>query len=344
MAADKEITIRDFKMMVKGWWTHLLSKWIWFAVISIVFGLLGIWYAWQQKPLYTAEITFEPENNSSSTLGAYAGLAAQFGVDMSAGGGTVFEGDNLMELLRSRLLIQKTLLTPVMIDGKKELLVNYYIRANKIDKDWKKDTALRKVVFTEEQTEPLRVRDSLMKKFCKEIVEGALAIDKIDRKLSIVSVKMTDENELFAKMFVEQLVNNATQYYIDYKVKKSRQNVAILQRQTDSIRSLLTGNIVAVAVSNDLNVNPIRQVVRAGVQRKQVDVQVNSAVYAELVKQLEISKVSLRKETPLIQFIDTPQLPLDKKKLGRLRTGILFGMGGFFACLAFFVLKRTLSN
>jgi uncharacterized protein involved in exopolysaccharide biosynthesis len=41
-----------------------------------------------------------------------------------------------------------------------------------------------------------------------------------------------------------------------------------------------------------------------------------------------LSKVSLRKETPLVQLIDRPILPLEKDKFGRLKSLIL---GGFLA-------------
>jgi uncharacterized protein involved in exopolysaccharide biosynthesis len=46
------------------------------------------------------------------------------------------------------------------------------------------------------------------------------------------------------------------------------------------------------------------------------------------VKNLELSKLSLRKETPLIQVIDKPILPLPVEKFGKSR-GIM--MGGFLA-------------
>ena len=43
---------------------------------------------------------------------------------------------------------------------------------------------------------------------------------------------------------------------------------------------------------------------------------------------LELSKVSLRKETPLIQVIDRPILPLDKDRVSKKKSLLL---GGFLA-------------
>ncbi len=101
---------------------------------------------------------------------------------------------------------------------------------------------------------------------------------------------------------------------------------------SDSVRRALNLAITGVASSVDANpnTNPARQVLRVPSQSRQVDVQANQAILTELVKNLEISKVSLRKETPLIQVIDRPILPLEKEKLGKLR-GLLTGglLGGF---------------
>jgi len=47
-----------------------------------------------------------------------------------------------------------------------------------------------------------------------------------------------------------------------------------------------------------------------------VDGQANTAILTELVKQSELAKVTLRKETPLIQILHSPILPLKKEKFG----------------------------
>ena len=100
----------------------------------------------------------------------------------------------------------------------------------------------------------------------------------------------------------------------------------ILERQTDSIRSELNGAITGVAIANDntFMLNPALNVRRAPSARRQVDVQANTAILTELVKQTELAKVTLRKETPLIQVIDRPILPLAKERYGKVK-GIVVG-------------------
>lgn len=120
--------------------------------------------------------------------------------------------------------------------------------------------------------------------------------------------------------------------------------MAILKKQTDSIRGELNSAITGVAVANDntFGLNPALNVRRAPAARSQVDVQANTVILTELVKQAELAKVTLRKETPLIQIIDRPILPLAKKGFSKVRGLVLGGvLSGFFAVL-FLVFRRII--
>lgn len=329
----EQITLVQAKNRLNNWWKYILSKWIWIGLAGILFGLGGIYYASIQKPVYIAELTFAAESDKGG--GGYASLASQFGIEM---GGGAFEGENLIELLKSRLLIDKTFLTEVQVNGKRQLLIEYYI--DYLTDGNKQDTTFSRVTFSADQKPGYRLRDSMMKVFYFHITKGALGINKIDKRLDIISAKLYHRDERFAKLFIETLTNNAIQYYVDYKIKKAKQNVEILQRQTDSLRRLISGGIISIAQSNDLNINPTKQVLRTNVQRRGVDVQVNTALYSELVTNLEASRIAMRKETPFIQIIDSPILPLEKNKLGRLKTGLIFAFAGGFLTFLFFILIR----
>jgi uncharacterized protein involved in exopolysaccharide biosynthesis len=74
--------------------------------------------------------------------------------------------------------------------------------------------------------------------------------------------------------------------------------------------------------------------------KRQVDVQANTAILTELIKQVEMAKVTLRKDTPLIQIIDRPILPLPKERFGKAK-GILLGgiLAGFISVLGLILRK-----
>jgi hypothetical protein len=176
--------------------------------------------------------------------------------------------------------------------------------------------------------------------------KGNLTVSQKDKKISIISIDMTSENELFAKYFTEALAKKVSDFYIATKSKKARLNMAMLEKQTDSIRRELNGAITGVAAANDntFGLNPALNVRRAPSARRQVDVQANTAILTELVKQTELAKVTLRKETPLIQIIDKPILPLAKQRFGKAK-GIVMGgiLAGFLVVLGL-ILKRLIKG
>ena len=341
----ENISFDEFLYFFNKWKLYFKSKLLFIIVCALVGSAVGFALSKLIKPKYIGELTFAlEEKDASGGLGAYAGIASQFGFDLGGGGGA-FAGENILELMKSRLIIEKTLLTQVNYNGQNTLLVDLYINFNELRDDWKKNKELLNIDFAKTNRENFTIKhDSLLSEFYFDIKNNYLQLAKVDKKLNLVSVKVTSKNEYFSKLFVEQLVKNVTAFYIETKTKKSRKNVEILQFRTDSVKNELDKNMYGAAVSQDQNINMIRAQARVPSVRKQMNVQMLSTMYSELVKNLELSKISLMREEPLIQTIDVPILPLEKVKIGAVK-GIAFGgaLAGFLA-VVFFALKKFLKD
>jgi hypothetical protein len=347
-----EISLKQFILKVQGGGHFLLSKWKIILASAIIGGVLGFCYAFLKKPIYKAELSFALEDEKSSGgggLGAAMGLASQFGIDLGGGtAGGAFAGDNLLGLMRSRSMVENTLLTPVVIKGATQTLAELYISFNQLRKKWDDKPELKNIKFLP-GADPGKFtlqQDSILGVFYNEIIKNNLLVDKIDKKLSIITVEVNSKNELFSKYFAEVLTKTVSNFYIETKTKKSVQNVNILQHQTDSVRRELNAALTGVASSSDVNPNPnpAMQILRVPSQRRQVDVQANTAILTQLVANLEMSKVSLRKETPLIQIIDRPILPLEKERFGKLKGLILGGFIAAFLTIIFLLLRKLYNN
>jgi uncharacterized protein involved in exopolysaccharide biosynthesis len=336
---DDEISLKELIQKIQEWIAYLKTQWKLIIGIAALGGIIGFVYASFQKPNYLATTTFVlEEDKGGGGLGGAMGLASSFGFDLGGGGGGLFTSSNIIELMKSRLVVEKTLLNPVQIAGKEMSLADYYIQINELKEDWVKKPALANINFpvNADRTKFSLVQDSILQIISEELTKENLVIAQKDKKVSIISLTVQTESELFSKLFCEQLLKETSDFYIETKSKKSRLNVDILQHQADSIRAELNSAITGVATASDnvYNLNPALNVKRTPSTRRQVDVQANTAILTQLVAQLELSKVSLRKETPLVQLIDRPILPLEKDKVGRLKS-LLFGgfLGGFLTVL-----------
>ena len=326
-----EISLKELIQKIQEWIAYLKTQWKLIIGIAALGGIIGFVYASFQKPTYLANTTFVLEEDKGTGGGAL-GLASSFGFDLGGGGGGLFTNSNIIELMKSRLVVEKTLLNPVQVVAKEISLADYYIQINELKEDWSKKPALANINFpvNADRTKFSLVQDSILQTISSGLIKENLVIAQKDKKVSIISLTVKTESELFSKLFCEQLLKETSDFYIETKSKKARLNVDILQRQADSIRAELNSAITGVATTSDnvYNLNPALNVKRTPSIRRQVDVQANTAILTQLVTQLELSKVSLRKETPLVQLIDRPILPLEKEKVGRLKSLIL---GGFLA-------------
>ncbi len=337
---DDEISLKEIILKVKDWKHYIFSKSKTIAFAGIIGGVFGLTYSFFKKPVYTATLSFalEDEKNGGGLSGAL-GLASQFGFDMGGNAGGAFSEANLIELMKSRNLVEKSLLNPILINKKKISLAEAYIDFNDLRKGWKDNPSLANIQFlpNSKRSNFTIQHDSILGAIYENLTKENLIISQSDKKVSIINIMVKSENELFSKYFTEALAREVSDFYIETKSKKAKLNLDILSKQTDSVRSELNAAITGVATANDntFNLNPSLNINRVPSVKRQVDVQANTAILTELVKNLEMAKVTLRKETPLIQVIDAPILPLKKERLGKFKGLVLGGIIGGLLCILF---------
>jgi uncharacterized protein involved in exopolysaccharide biosynthesis len=335
----QEISLKDLIFKFKEWFNYFRSKWKLLFIACVLGGATGFAIAFFSKPIYIAKLTFAMEEDKGGIggggLSGALGLASSFGFDLGGGGGGgAFAASNLAELMKSRLIVEKVLLDTFLIDGKNSTLAEYYIQINELRKNWEKHPNLKKIHF---QPNPDRSKfnlqqDSILQGIYNSLTgKETLSITQKDKKVSILSIEVKSKNELFSKSFCENLANETSDFYIKTKSKKARLNTNVLQKQVDSVRLALNNSITGVAQEADnlYNLNPTLNIKGAGSKKIQVDVTANTEILKQLVVQLELSKITLRKETPLIQVIDRPIFPLEKEKAGKKKYLLV---GSFFAC------------
>ena len=342
-----EISLKELIEKGKEWFSYLLSQWKIIVLAGFVGAVLGVTYSMMKKPIYTATLTFALEDEKpGGGLGGALGLASSFGFDLGGSGGSIFSGSNLTQLFKSRKMVEQTLLTPVTVNDKTISLAEMYIQNAKWREAWEEEPKFENIQFLPNSNRKYftRVHDSIFGKIYDDLSKNSLSVGQKDKKIDIISIDVSSANELFSKYFCEALARQVGEFYVATKTKKARANMAILQKQTDSIRGELNGAITGVAVANDntFNLNPALNVRRTPSARKQVDVQANTAILTELVKQTELAKVTLRKETPLIQVIDRPILPLPMERVRKIKGIILGGVLAGFLMITAISLRRIM--
>jgi hypothetical protein len=327
-----EISLKELIQKAGSILGYLKTHWWKLLMISLIGGIGGYVYAKFQKPEYTAKLTFALAEGGDKMSGITS-IASQFGMDLGGGSAGAFSGDNLLELMKSRLLIEKTLLASVDSFGKPKLLVNQYIDFNKPKKSKpRKPSDPEPVSFDASVVEKRNftlTQDSFLAKLSADLTKTNLQVAKLDKKLAIVSVSFTGEDPWFAKNFTQILTQNVTEFYVETKTGQMRKNVRMLEHKVDSVKQALGRAMYGVASEVDGNQFLVRGVAKVPQSKKQLEIQVLSTLYGELIKNLELSRAMMAKDQPLIQLIDQPRFPLEKKKSSK----VLMAIGSAFLSL-----------
>jgi hypothetical protein len=177
----------------------------------------------------------------------------------------------------------------------------------------------------------------------KAVSESALAVAKVDKKLSFVTVSYTGSDEVFTGAFVEMLTAKSTKFYVESKMANSNANIAKLERRVDSVSAEMQAAMVGFASAQDQNSFTVQSVAKVPSVQKQMKVTMLTTLYGELVKNLELSKAMSAREEPLITIIDRPHYPLRVRE-SKLKSAIIGGFYGVFLTLLFLGGRAFLSD
>ena len=337
--ASDEISLKELILKGKDWFSYLWGyKWR-ILLAGLLGGALGFVYSkYFAKPTYTSVVSFTLEQKSGGGAGALGGLASSLGLgDLPTGSSSgMFGGENVLYLMKSNRIIHQCLKEP-QADLKGDHLLNAYLK-NHFEKPLKEKEIklfpknLDSLTFTREQ-------DSLLLLITKNIREEQVIAERQDKKTTIINLEVKDNNEQWAYLFSKALVKNAIDLYLEIKVGKLMRTELELTQKKDSIRGLLDGSITTLAYETDLNSHTPLMRYKTNQAKKQIDVEVLKSMYANVIQNLEITKMQRTQEEPIIEIIDEPILPLEMKKFSIFKGFILYS---FFSSLI--ILNPFFSN
>ncbi len=303
------------------------------AIITAMSAVLGLLYAVLKPIKYTARSSFVVEDSKSlGGSGIMGALSGQFGSEiMSAlGGSNLLSGENIIELSKSRSLLRKTFLSAYT--NTNYSLADKYAETLKLKKKWENSSKVNAHInFSLDKKQYTRIEDSLLNTLIDRVIKKDIQVFKPDRRLSLFEINITMLDEQLASLFCQRLLSNTSDLYINAKTKRIRGNISRLQHLADSLQQHANKKIQSAAASDfkllDINPQYIQENVNSTIDSR--DQALSGTIYAEVLKNLEISKVSLLQETPTIQLVDTPDTPLPDNEI-EWYEGLL---GGLFAGL-----------
>ncbi len=293
---------------------------------AVMLGALiaGIYGKIAGKQKYTAEFIIAAEQEKSS---GWENLLAQFGMDVGGSNpGGVFVGESLVKLFSVRSSIEEALMLPYQQTGGKQVLL-----ADVFYNDLSNSTRrkLKNVAFHAKLKENNSATDSALWFLYEHINKNVLSASKPDKKQTFITVNCKHTNDTLALRFAEAMIEVVTEKYIRSITRNVRRSLAVLRKEADSIQWVMNRNIARNASNMDYNINPLQQSAKIEQNKSLIDMQISISLYGEIIKNLKLAELALKKQTPLIEIVDVPHFPLKKSGWPLWQFFVVGALAGF---------------
>lgn len=337
---DDEITLKELILLVQSYVKELFSHWKWIVLAGIVVGGLMVVNTLLQDVKYNSKLTFTLEGGGKG--GSALGMLSNFIGIPGAGESNALK---MIELMKSRAMIESALLQKVIIDGKEDYFANHIIR---LEDDV--------VVYTdEEETDTLfissaeidktdRNTNKLINKLRGYMVgseerAGAMSISH-DEETGFVSINTAMMDEELAVEFPTVLFFEAKEFFTEKAISSNIRTLEFVTEKYDSITTLLSSKEYQLAKFKESSRGVYLETEQLEYMRLEKDVRILLEQLGELIKNKEQVAFLVQSTTPNINEVDLPVYPAKKTKISLPKNLIIGGFLGAFLMSAFLIGRR----
>ncbi|PCH67679.1 MAG: hypothetical protein COC01_05195 [Bacteroidetes bacterium] len=337
---NEGIQLKDIITFIKESFFIIKENYRLIILAVCLFALAGFFHAKLSKPKFYADATFMSNNDQGSGGTGLLKLVGELGV-LPASGGNV-DVEKLVELLSTKRIVTNALLKKAKIGSSEDYLANHYLWIYDdlldiwIDKDHPTITSDFK--FKTGDIDKLdHDQNGVMRVICQRV---KYRLEAEASRNGIISLLFNSHNQLFSKFFVDYLIEDLSDFFISRSIEQQLNTFNNLELRMDSIKErLMTAEESLARIKDESN-----RIVKARGNLTELrlarEVKMLSVMYVEGAKNIEIAKYTLLNQTPVIQIIDSPVLPLIAKRKS-WKVGIVLGAVCGFIFIVVFLYIRT---
>ncbi len=280
-----------------------------FTSIGLLTGL-GVEIFKSTNTFKKTKIVFVLENESGEN--GLAGLASSLGLGGVSSGNSIFSGENFKELLKTKNIYRKAILTKVKVGNRTDYFGNFFLeRADLANHEWSDlPVDFIKYRFKTGNLDSISVQDKNIINTISMYLNDNTDIYLDNPKSTFQTLTVETRNDTLTHVWAQLYLKTITDYYINTKTKKSKELLVIMDKRVDSLRSALYFTQGKLANYNDQNQQIIFQRARVIAERLQMNSSQLQALYFEALRNYDNLKFSLVKESPLLTIIEDSELPI----------------------------------
>ena len=359
--ASDEITLKELILKIQEFFWELVKYWWIIALFIVALAAYLIYDALTTKVVYPADLTFMLNDDGGG--GTQSGLALVMG-SLGLPGGKNENSESLekiMQLFKTRTVIYSGLMKKVQVGDKEDFLANHLMEEygfKWLIDEYERFAWIEQLEpygddfrFSHDSIDGFNDDEQIVIYVLYDYVVGnsirgikPMMQSSLDEDSGIMSLRVKTLSENLTIAMVETLYEKLSNFFIDKAVEKQQKTYDILKEKNDSIRSELAKSEYALADFKDTHHNLVTlkgELQKNNIERK---VRILEIMYAESIKNLEVSDFALKRRKPYVQLIDSPMRPLPP--LGKsIKMAIIYAvLFGSVLSGAFIILRKIVRD
>jgi len=316
---DDEI---DIIQIVKTIW----KSWRFIVILSSFFVFVGVAVALLSPIVYTSSSTFILSGGSDNNSSSLGGVASLVGINL---GGMSSESEipaSMYPKVGESVEFKRLLLEEFIDEGKTINLKNFLIDYYEINPE---DFITNDNDFFVSEGE-----DGLF-----NLLDGIILIS-VNEKDGFVSISANMPTSEYAANTCFNARKILQNIIINNKIKSAKENLSFTKEQL-SLKKIEFDNIQnKIAYFQDSNLNIINSKYENELNKLKAEFQIINAVYTELSKQMEQSKLQVNKDTPVFSVVNEVSMPVRRSSPKRTQMVLVFGFVGLIVSILYVIAKE----
>ena len=343
---EDEITLKELILNIVDFTKEIFKRWWMFPL----FWFLSAAYHYDDYvnhiPLYNATVTFMLDEDASGG-GSMGGLNELLG---GLGGSNSSGLLKIVQLFKSRVVIDNSVLVRTTIKGKTDILANHLLDVypgKGLVRDFNGNLLVNfkdidNFRFVHGETDSLNHEERIMLKVIYYTIVGhrdikanpPLIRTSLDEDSGIMTMSTVSKDEDLTLSLGDVIYNNLSAFFIDKAVEKQKKLYDIIQFKKDSVGAAL--QLAEYKLADYENRNRSMSNYKGFLEKMKLQREktILSVMYSSIVKNMEAADFALRSKTPYVQVIDVPFRPLSPSRVSFGLTAIkVFAIGTIIALL-----------
>lgn len=335
--------------------SKLLLYWKKIAIVTCIFGCLGIIAALRQKKMYQVDVILAPEvqarTSSSSSLRSIAGML---------GMGSLTTGSS-PDAINITLFPEVCASTPFLTglfdvqltsyvspkdakEGVKPIQTNLFDHLLGKDKEKSWFAQLKENLFPKDTTlleddSVINVAQLTSNQNAALKALSALITADVDQKTGITNISVKFDDQAMATQLADTVCARLQETVNQYRTQKERENLKYYTKQAEEAQEKYIEAQAAYAKSMDFDRSVNLLSITSEKERLQQEAQIAGQVYTQMVQQRELTRAKVQEMKPVFAVVEPatfPVYPVNSRK----KTVIIFGFLGFVLAAAWYLFGK----